>query len=287
MAWRPPYGFGKHVATLSAKELKIFMMGDYIFSHFYNFAIASTKLAILSLYYRIFSTALFRRIIIGTAVFIFLWICVMEITLGLDCMPVTKFWDASVKGSCLDLVAFSYFTNITNLLTDIWVFLLPMPIIFGLHITQRRKLELAAIFAIGLLCLLSVKAQQISPVCRLASGSVHMTDINIGTGVPLGILSVYEPLGGVVCANLPFIYRWMTGAVKKIISSFEDSESGGIVPMPAFFKSYRSVRKNRGSITEIEWSSLNGKSGKDTSMFSETATTQNSDIELAVQTESK
>lgn len=125
--------------------------GDYVFSQFYNFAIASTKLAILALYYRIFSITTFQRVVIGTAVFIFFWIAAMEIGLGLECIPITKAWDTSVKGTCLNLVSFSYFTNITNLVTDIWVFLLPVPVIFRLHITDRRKWELAGIFTVGLL----------------------------------------------------------------------------------------------------------------------------------------
>lgn len=75
----------------------------------------------------------------------------MEIALGLQCLPVQRAWNASVKGTCVDLVAFSYFTNITNLITDIWVFLLPLPIIFRLHVTRQRKFELAGVFAIGLL----------------------------------------------------------------------------------------------------------------------------------------
>ncbi|KAJ5903625.1 hypothetical protein N7504_006008 [Penicillium tannophilum] len=150
LVYGPPYGFGRHEAALSPNDI-----GDYVFSHFYDWAIASTKLAILSLYYRIFSTVVFRRFVIGTAIFIVLWLAAMEIALGLQCLPVQRAWDASVKGTCVDLVAFSYFTNITNLVTDIWVFLLPLPIIFRLHVTRQRKFELAGVFAIGLLCRLT------------------------------------------------------------------------------------------------------------------------------------
>ncbi|KAJ5933975.1 hypothetical protein N7454_006304 [Penicillium verhagenii] len=146
----PPYGFGRHAAALSTQDIEDFLRGDYVFSHFYDWAIASIKLAILSLYYRIFSTVVFRRVVIGTAVFVVLWLAAMEIGLGLQCIPVQKAWDASIEGTCLNLVAFSYFTNITNLITDIWVFLLPLPIIFKLHVTRRRKFELAGVFAIGL-----------------------------------------------------------------------------------------------------------------------------------------
>lgn len=48
----------------------MFLMGDYIFSHFYNLTIGTTKLSILALYYRIFSTRNYRIITITTAVFV-------------------------------------------------------------------------------------------------------------------------------------------------------------------------------------------------------------------------
>lgn len=119
--------------------------------HFYNFALASTKLAILSLYYRIFSIVTFRHIIIGSAVFILLWMCAMEIVLWLSCIPISEFWNAEFSSSCINTAAFSYSTCAINILTDVWVFLLPIPTILGLHMTQRKKLELAIIFSIGLL----------------------------------------------------------------------------------------------------------------------------------------
>ncbi|CAI7645732.1 unnamed protein product [Penicillium glandicola] len=150
LVYGPPYGFGRHAAALPTEEIENFLRGEYVFNHFYHWAITSFKLPILSLYYRIFSTALFRRFVIGTAIFIVLWLAAMEIGLGLQCIPIQKAWDWNMKGECRDLVALSYFTNITNLLTDIWVFLLPLPIIFKLHVTRRRKFELAGVFAIGL-----------------------------------------------------------------------------------------------------------------------------------------
>ncbi|KAJ5210990.1 hypothetical protein N7491_010805 [Penicillium cf. griseofulvum] len=146
----PPYGFGKHQATLTTQEVEGFFRGDYVFSHFYDWAIACIKLSILGLYYRIFSTAVFRRVVIGTATFIICWLAAMEIGLGLECIPIESIWNSDIKGKCINLVAFSYFTNITNLITDVWVFLLPLPIIFRLQINRRRKFEIACVFAIGL-----------------------------------------------------------------------------------------------------------------------------------------
>ncbi|KAJ5331241.1 hypothetical protein N7476_001024 [Penicillium atrosanguineum] len=258
---RPPYGFGRHKAALPEQELETFMLGDYVFSHFYNFAIASTKLAILALYYRIFSTKLFQRIIIGTAVFIFLWIAAMEIGLGLQCVPVAKAWDPNVKGDCLNLVAFSYFTNITNLVTDIWVFLLPVPIILRLHIDRKRKLELAGIFTIGLLtCAISIARLTVV----VSQGSTDFT----WTGVPLGILSVYEPLGGILCANLPFLYKHATSVLKKVVSSFGPVQTEGMLPETGVRRPQYLLWKRKQDLSmqsESEWSRLQRDTDKNTS----------------------
>ncbi|KAK9556806.1 hypothetical protein V6Z96_000111 [Aspergillus fumigatus] len=200
LIYGPPYGFGRHKAALSDEQIETFMMGNYIFSHFYNAAIASTKLAVLALYYRIFATLRFRIVVLTTAVFVILWLITMEILLGLQCRPISRFWDSDVPGECLNLIKFTYFTNITNLLTDIWIFSMPLPVIFKLQMSRNRKIALSFLFSIGL-ATCAISAARLSVV--VAQGSSDFT----WDGVPLGILSAWEPLGGIFCANLPVIYR--------------------------------------------------------------------------------
>ena len=108
------------------------------------------KLSILTFYYRIFVTPIFRRIVLATITFIILWVLTITIVLALQCRPIERFWNLNVPGTCFNLVAFSYFTNITNLVTDVWIFLLPVPLIMRLHISGGRKLGLCIVFMVGL-----------------------------------------------------------------------------------------------------------------------------------------
>jgi sterol desaturase/sphingolipid hydroxylase (fatty acid hydroxylase superfamily) len=105
---------------------------------------------VLALYYRIFVTLKFRIVVLTTAVFVILWLMTMEILLGLQCRPISRFWDPDVPGKCLNLVEFTYFTNVTNLVTDIWIFSLPLPVIFKLQMSRNRKIALSFLFSIGL-----------------------------------------------------------------------------------------------------------------------------------------
>ncbi|KKK25579.1 hypothetical protein AOCH_000075 [Aspergillus ochraceoroseus] len=219
LVYGPPYGMGRHIEALSGQEVETFMLGDYVFSHFYDFAIASTKLSVLALYYRLFPTQKFRFIVTLTAGFVFLWLATMEFVLGFQCRPIQKFWNSEIPGKCFDLVAFSYFTNITNLATDIWIFVLPLPIILRLQISRPKKIGLSFLFSVGL-ATCAVSAVRLSVV--VSQGSSDFT----WAGVPLGILSVWEPLGGILCANLPIIYKPLVTAFRRAAGLPSADQSG-------------------------------------------------------------
>ncbi|KAI6084839.1 hypothetical protein F4821DRAFT_165286 [Hypoxylon rubiginosum] len=220
LVYGAPNGLGRHIQAVSAEDRQSFLMGDYIFSHFYDVAIASVKLSVLALYYRIFAAYKFRIIIIITAVVVVSWLLAMEILLGLGCRPVQGWWDATVAATatCVDKVAFTYSTNITNLLTDIWIFLMPIPIILGLQASRDKKIGLCFLFSVGLgTC--AISAARLSVVF-----TVGTEDITWGE-VPLGILSAWEPCGGILCANLPLVYRAMVRGISQIRSTMKSSRS--------------------------------------------------------------
>lgn len=143
--------------------------GDYVFSHFYDIALMMTKLSILAFYYRVFVVPLFRKIVLATAAFIIAWGVGITVTLALACRPIAAFWDGTVKGKCLNLVTFTYFTNISNLITDIWIFLMPVPTIWHLQLQTKKKLLLCLIFSIGLAYVTTGSRHHYSQPCVLIS----------------------------------------------------------------------------------------------------------------------
>ena len=115
-------------------------------------AIASTKLSILALYWRIFATVRFRAAVAVTAAVVFCWLVAIEVALGLGCRPIQGWWDAAAAeaGSCVDKVAFTYATNSINLATDFWIFAMPLPVILGLQASMDRRIGLCFLFSVGL-----------------------------------------------------------------------------------------------------------------------------------------
>ncbi|ORY18051.1 hypothetical protein BCR34DRAFT_596619 [Clohesyomyces aquaticus] len=200
LGYGPPHGMGRHVVAVEPHDLVQVRKADYIFSHFYDIALVSVKLGILALYHRVFVVPIFRKFVLATAAFVVAWGIGITVTLLLLCRPLKAYWDPNVTGKCLDLTTFTYFTNISNLITDIWIFLMPVPVIWHLQLQTKKKLLLCFIFCIGL-------ATCIVSSVRLTVVLGHANPDFTWYYVPLGAYSAFEPLGGILCTNLPIIWH--------------------------------------------------------------------------------
>ncbi|KAI1078219.1 hypothetical protein F5B20DRAFT_571714 [Whalleya microplaca] len=245
LVYGPPKGLGRHIQAVPEADVEGFLMGDYIFSHFYDVAIASTKLSVLALYYRIFVTSKFRIFVISTVVVVLAWLASMEIVLGLGCRPIQGWWNAEVaaSGACVNKVAFTYSTNITNLITDVWIFVMPIPIILGLQASMDKRIGLCFLFSVGLgTC--AISAARLSVVVSVGSDDITWDE------TPLGILSAWEPCGGILCANLPLIYRAMLRGLSQIRSTVRSSRSrshdvnGQLYPHNSLYHDWTELNNN-------------------------------------------
>ena len=66
------------------------------------------------------------------------------------CNPTAKFWDPSLPGTCGSLVNYLLALSICNLVIDLIIILLPIPMIWWLQMSRRRKIELTITFTLGL-----------------------------------------------------------------------------------------------------------------------------------------
>lgn len=125
------------------------MKNIYISISTYCASVGLTKLAILMQYKRVFQTPRFQfwnwifiAIIIGYTVSTVV-ACIFV------CMPVQKFWKPQLEGHCINTFA-SWFANaILNIITDLMIIILPMPVVRGLQLKPRQKFLLMGVFAFG------------------------------------------------------------------------------------------------------------------------------------------
>lgn len=99
----------------------------------------------------IFPSRRFRVICFGVIVFNFAFLIATILAECLICQPLSYRWDLAIKGaSCGDEQALTMYTAGLNLLQDVIVVFIPMPMVWGLQMAPNKKLGVACIFGLGI-----------------------------------------------------------------------------------------------------------------------------------------
>ncbi|KAH0841683.1 hypothetical protein FOPE_06805 [Fonsecaea pedrosoi] len=72
------------------------------------------------------------------------------LALAFGCNPIRKSWDITVTGgSCINLQAVYKSIAAFGIVTDVMVFLIPIPMVIGLHLSRAKKAGLFFLFGLG------------------------------------------------------------------------------------------------------------------------------------------
>lgn len=144
-------GLGQHIVHVPTSHAKLgFVL--FIVNFLYNTGLTLVKLSVLMFYVRVFRTVRTYRIAFWIVGFILVaWCIALNFVSLLACIPIQKGWDSSVPGRCVDRQTAFVGTAIPNILTDFILLILPMPMLWHLQISLRRKISLVGIFTAGYL----------------------------------------------------------------------------------------------------------------------------------------
>lgn len=131
--------------TSNTKMSQLSWVGPWIYVLCGSFA----KLSLLVVYLRVAPGGWFKTwswIIVGivlchTIVLVFLMV--------FSCTPVPKRWDITIpatQGSCINVVALYFATAIANIVTDVMVMVLPIPLVLRLHMPKWQKHGVLLVF---------------------------------------------------------------------------------------------------------------------------------------------
>ncbi|KAI9680045.1 MAG: hypothetical protein M1817_005061 [Caeruleum heppii] len=150
-------GLGKHVIALTPKQLILFPKLNYAYNILNVSCYPFIKISILLLYLRIFPAHRFRQIVwAGIAVLVCILISHTLVCI-FACRPVQGFWKTDVSSKCINAVRFYWAQATLNVITDVFILLLPIPATWSLRITRRQKVGLSGLFMLGgLTCILSI-----------------------------------------------------------------------------------------------------------------------------------
>ena len=119
----------------------------------YKLVIPFTKLSICLLYRRLFERAgrTFKIALHSIAGLIVLYYSAAFLTTIFECTPVQKSWQKTLPGTCINTATFFFVNAGFNIATDVAIMLLPVPVIYSLHLPMRQRIVLCFVFAIGIM----------------------------------------------------------------------------------------------------------------------------------------
>ena len=74
---------------------------------------------------------------------------VIALVAAFQCVPVDEAWEIALTTNCLSQTSMLEGQAIFNLISDVTIILLPMPIIWSLHMQLRRRILLLGVFTVG------------------------------------------------------------------------------------------------------------------------------------------
>lgn len=121
----------------------------YFFQLFYILGPPTIKLSLLFLYRRIFVSTRFLHLVHAMGLVMAIWLVVSFFLALLDCVPIHAFWTGG--GKCISFKGFGIGYAVVNITTDLAVWLMPIPMIWNVHLPTGQKVALSFIFILGLL----------------------------------------------------------------------------------------------------------------------------------------
>ncbi|KAI0973639.1 hypothetical protein F4678DRAFT_459120 [Xylaria arbuscula] len=146
-------GVGRHEAYVLKYEpngLVPWAQTLFVTELLYGLVFPIEKTTILLLYLRLFHVHRWFRITTYILItYIWLWGISEVIVAIAQCIPVAYQWDKSLDGHCINQLAYYRWVSVPNVIHDVVMLVLPLPMVWSLQIDLRQKVALSGVFLIG------------------------------------------------------------------------------------------------------------------------------------------
>lgn len=109
----------------------------------------TAKVAILTVFWRIFTAKWLRRTIWGCVAFLVGHGTLFLFLVAFQCSPVHAVWDRTIQGKCINVTAVAWAGAIFSILEDLVILALPLPEVLKLQLSFKKKVAVCLMFSIG------------------------------------------------------------------------------------------------------------------------------------------
>ncbi|KAL5346578.1 hypothetical protein ACLOAV_008285 [Pseudogymnoascus australis] len=222
-------GLGRHDADIPDLWRERLQQVEYAFTVLYNPALMVTKTSILIFYLRVAKTT---EKLLKVASYITLVIAntagiAFTLLFAFRCHPVSAAYSPLRSGKCISIVTLFLCSAPINIITDVAILVLPIPVLTRLRLPQRQKTILVFTFALGIfVTIVDVvriyylqQAAQIQDQARVGSGD----DFSYNASLAL-MWSAVEVNVGIICACIPTLKPLIDRILPFFTAASHDSQ---------------------------------------------------------------
>ncbi|RDW92387.1 hypothetical protein BP5796_01781 [Coleophoma crateriformis] len=231
-------GLGKHDADILPEWFAPLRRSEYTFSVLYNVALMLTKTSILIFYLRLSQNTnkllrIASHITLGVVVTAGLVLTCLNV---FQCTPVGAGFDPSIKDAkCISIVTLYLASSPVNIITDLAILVLPIPVLTAMRLPQRQKTILIFTFALGIFVVIVdiiriYYLQQSVIDVSLDEVQTSTQDSRIGSArdfawyASLSLMwSAVEVNIGIICANVPTLKPLIRKVLPSMLTDGLDS----------------------------------------------------------------
>ncbi|CAI6335611.1 unnamed protein product [Periconia digitata] len=143
------HGLGAHVQDIDGRDTEMMLFYLYLSIITYCASLGLVKVAILMMYRRLFTMRKLGTFCRYLAFVLFLYTAVNVGGSTFTCIPIRASWTREPGARCVSNTQSWLITAVTNIILDLVIVILPMPMVRRMNLPAREKLLLAGIFALG------------------------------------------------------------------------------------------------------------------------------------------
>ncbi|KAK0251064.1 hypothetical protein LTS09_013770 [Friedmanniomyces endolithicus] len=214
------YGDGQHEWTISPAEAERSLQALYASIIIYNLALFACKASILLQYLRIFPQRAFRIACFALMGFTLVYSNWTFWSQVFFCKPIAAYWDFDLMadGKCFDRGLVWFMNAGINIVSDIAVAALPLPMLKQLRIQRRPKIALMVVFGLGgFTCIVSILRLE-----SIYAASHSPKDISYNSSLA-ALWSSLEVNTGILCSSLPTLKTLVSRLFPQIFTSYHRS----------------------------------------------------------------
>ncbi|KAM3086943.1 hypothetical protein ACMFMG_001059 [Clarireedia jacksonii] len=226
-------GLGRHDVDIKPEWLPSLRKAEYAFTILYNPALMATKTSILIFYLRMSrnTQTVLRVASYVTLIIVNLAGVVLTFLNVFQCSPVRRAWSDGNNTKCMSIITLYSASAPVNIITDLAILVLPIPVLTGMRLPQRQKVILVFTFAMGIFVTIVdvVRIYYLQQASR-DFHSAALKNSKLGTGEDFAyyaslafMWSAVEVNVGIICACIPTLKP----LVKRILPSMITDRTSG------------------------------------------------------------